>query len=213
MPVDGRKSSGRRCEQARDLRRRRRCARRPTLTGRRSTSRDVEAVTAVVRGGQVGGYPEPGPRGCRIRRRLRRLPGRAARHRHGQRHRHDGGGAEGAGRRLGRRGDHPGAHVRRHAVRGDGGRRAARSSSTSSPRTGRSTPTSSRRRSRRGRARSCPSTSASRWPTWTGSWRSRGATTSSSSRTAPTPTVSAGATRAPAASATSARSATSPRRS
>ena len=63
-----------------------------------------------------------GAAGRGVRRGLRRLPGGEPRHRHGQRHHHDGGGAEGARRRLGRRGDHPRPHVRRHAVCGDGRR-------------------------------------------------------------------------------------------
>ena len=61
---------------------------------RRGPARDdatFAAVTDVVRSGDWGGFPEPGRYGGRVRGGVRRLPGRDARHPHGERHGHDGG--------------------------------------------------------------------------------------------------------------------------
>ena len=63
--------------------------------------RDISAVTEVLREGQLGGFPEPGPPRRPIRGRLRVVSGRRPRDRDGQRHDHHGGGAESARHRLG----------------------------------------------------------------------------------------------------------------
>ncbi len=160
------------------------------------------------------GSPSPASTRPRSRRRSPRI--RAPRHGvlDDERHRHDGGGLQGARHRVGRRGHRARAHVLGHGVRAHGGGRAPRVRRRHRRRHGRSIPIRSRPRSRRARRRSFPCIWAIRWPTWTGSWRS--------------PTAHGLAViedcahahgqqwkglRAPAASATSARSATSPRRS
>ena len=128
----------------------------------------------AIRGGTAGAQPTPirrgrrstsatsrrSPRSCgaadrrlsgaraanaRVRRPLRRLPGRGPRDRDGERHRDDGGGAEGARHRLGRRGDRAGADVLGHRLRRHLGRRAA------GDRRRRAAPLDDRPRRRRGR--------------------------------------------------------------
>ena len=159
---------------------------------------DVDAVTAVVRGGQVGGYPEPGPRAAEFAAGFAAYQGAA----HGIVMANGTVTMEVALKALG---VGWGDEVIIPALTFAATPYAAMAAGAlpvfvdvepdaldDRPGPGRGG------RSRRGRGRSCPSTSASRWPTWTGSWRSRGATTCSSSRTARTPTASAGASRAPA---------------
>ena len=134
---------------------------------------DVEAVAAVVRDGDWGGFPEPGRARRGVRGAVRRLPGGAPRDLDVERDRHDGGGAQGAGHRLGRRGDRARPHVQRHGVRTDRGRRAAgvrrhrpedAELSTRHAIEAAITPQND--------GRSCRCTSGTRWRTWIASWPS-----------------------------------------
>ena len=125
---------------------------------------DIDAVTSVEPIRSLWRpYPAPGPCAakCSFRRGLRRAPWRPARDPHDERHRHDGGGAEGASTSAGGRGHRACAHLRGDRLRPDRGRRAAGDRRRPARAPGRSTPMRSRRRSPRRTRRSSRFTLAS----------------------------------------------------
>jgi hypothetical protein len=74
----------------------------------------------------MGWIPRARRARSRVRRGVRRLPGRRARRLDDERNGHDGGGVQGARHRVGGRGDRARAHLRRDRLRTDGGRRPPR---------------------------------------------------------------------------------------